>query len=512
MAEPAPAAFVTEVEHYDNEHETQHDKNVFGSSESKRGEDENASAAHFGNSSTGSANGAEKSRKHHSMHHHGKQARLDDERLEWMLVENFECPELPAKAGLSSIIGPVTDSYKFTSLKAKSNWRKHFGKPVPRRFTQVAFWWAFLDFAVLQLQSTKFLEFFDREAVLRARSRLFDELATLYFSLRVGMHPKARDGFLKYFDDAVAQAIYMIFCAAYPGSKGHFDATFKIYLSHKVGEWIHGCAALQKPDISHWGAEGSNSIRRASMRRLMFSNDAGADADDPLALVASGGASAIDAGHLALVQFEQKLEDAGPAAQSFVNVETSTVHHPMEFAHSPLIDRFLEMNGSGGDIADRKLTFRMTQSRRVYRLRPPSELCEAASQFASPSSLLSNGSANESDAVGMTRGRRPGRGDGFGLENSIETKESKQDDEEVLAAQMARETYRDVLRKTEEKRHSLISKHKNQQRKLAGELQQVKAQARAQQKELDNSKRLAIKNDIHQLSNYLVSMWKIQDE
>lgn len=447
-----------------------------------------------------SPSNASQNRPHHSLHHHNKQARIEDERIEWAMIDDFICPGLPARVEYSSLVSTITDSYKFISLKAKANWRKQFAKRASKRFAEVAFWWTFMDYVVLNHLRSKFS---DQEParIRHARSRLFDELATLYFHLHVGLHPKVKDSFMKHFDDGIAQCISLAYSTAYPGSKGHFDANFKLYVAQTLSQWIYGSAAPRKPEISHWGGDGNNDRRgRGSIIRLMFgnSNDAANEDDNALALIPtlSNGSPSADAGHLALVQFEQKLEDAGPSVQGLVNVETSSSHSTMEYAHSPLIDRILEMNGSGGDIADRKLIFRMTQSRRIYRLRPASELWD--SERASRSLLAGANVASLQDG-------------------SAETKEGKEatdaeEDEELVAARKARETYRDVLRRTEENRHKLLAGYSSQRRKLAGELRQVKVHARSQQQELEASKKQAIKNDIHQLSNYLVSMWKVQDE
>lgn len=260
---------------------------------------------------------------------------------------------------------------------------------------------------------------------------------------------------------------------------------------------------------------------------------------------------------------------ADAAKRHLVHVESFTVHSTLDYSYSPLIARFLAMSGVADSRAGQQ-PFRMTQARQLYRAVPPSSSAVlAGSEFACAAAnadglglsldLIADADADDGAAAahasasananvnnvtagpdGPKRQRTQGRsrargggasdvgagataagaGNGAGSGNGAGAPKHDEDDgaeseQALVLAERALErysnqTYKDVVESAVLTRKSLIQQHREHRKRLAQELKVLQKNAKKQQNELRTSKARAIKGDIHELSNFLVSMWKIQ--
>ncbi|XP_046856362.1 protein FAM227B-like isoform X3 [Xenia sp. Carnegie-2017] len=136
---------------------------------------------------------------------------------------------LPVSLSMEHILNIVTNAQ--SDLVKKPGFRKEFKKLFLSRpsmaLVQDLFWWLFLE----KYQSCPEIQ-----------SQIFNRVASNYVELIINglSNHHYRDTFLKRYPSLVSQAVYTIFCRAFPTSYRQFDDRFKQDLADIVHQWIVG--------------------------------------------------------------------------------------------------------------------------------------------------------------------------------------------------------------------------------------------------------------------------------
>ncbi|KAJ7994820.1 hypothetical protein DPEC_G00253430 [Dallia pectoralis] len=136
-------------------------------------------------------------------------------------VEGTDIPGLPeAFAHLDSI----SEAQGFNSGFLKI-WRPFFLSDLSLAVLKDTFWWFFLNG-------------FKPNVV--EENQLFDRISGEYVSLLMTVQRELKDKLFKVYADCLAQAVYVAFYRAFPGSLKHLGDDFKTNLTDVISLWVSG--------------------------------------------------------------------------------------------------------------------------------------------------------------------------------------------------------------------------------------------------------------------------------
>ncbi|XP_069480870.1 protein FAM227B isoform X3 [Ambystoma mexicanum] len=132
--------------------------------------------------------------------------------------------ELPGGLEAPQLLNRVTKAQHFKARVSKF-WKKMFLSEASVAVLQDSFWWFFLE----RFQPNK-----------EDQDHLYDRIADSFFTLFWSIHHNVKDIFFKVYADCLSQAIFAVFCDAFPKSHAVFGDDFKNNLMDTIFQWVSG--------------------------------------------------------------------------------------------------------------------------------------------------------------------------------------------------------------------------------------------------------------------------------
>jgi len=221
----------------------------------------------------------------------------------------------PLPTDINGVLEGVLKVMPFNSNGARAVWRRCFRSAPSRALVQDMFWHIFEE----QLSPPQGGD--EQSANAEAARLLFARMGDNYVRLVGTVPPEMRDAFFDRYFDALAQAVYLGLCEAYPKSRSHFDDGFKRMLLDNASSWCTGMHQ-SKPQLAHWAAAPGSSSGGGGSR--------------------GGGSRGGGGGGGAAGGLAATLGGAAGGASAAPRTWARSVRKTHTLAYSPFVEKFLE--------------------------------------------------------------------------------------------------------------------------------------------------------------------------
>lgn len=446
---------------------------------------------------------------------------------------------VPLRAAMHQVANTIT----FRTASQKRKWTAHFQLAESKALIEDTFWWVFC--VLMPENRPAHVTESHHDSANKLYSRMSDNFAKLLKKTPSDFV----DVFLSHYSDAVAQTVFSGLLHSFPRTVRTLDDGFKSTLVKTVSEWTQGLL-LTTPNFAHW--DMSDPTAKGRGRSRGGGQDAAASVA-AAAAVGGGGTKNLKSGAtsaandiLALTHSRRRANMKKVHESNAVENRTQRERVAYELSHSGLIKHYLtrkrhpepqpqdgsgrrgssgdEFGGRGpsgtddDDDDDDGAHDDGVDDEPEEILKPPISgfvckvtLTETVGQPVSTGGVRRSYGRTLTLPGAERRGRR-GRGDEWKARSTqlIDAARSTLAAENVVDPDKA-VTFADMVAASERSRTSLVKGYSSRKDAVFNDLKRVRNEQIESQRSIAQRKKDALAGDVHEFSNYLVSLWSMTD-